>query len=34
MLSAWIWSQRLNAARRDLCDPALAARSVSQIAFS
>ena len=33
-LSDWIWAQRLDAARRDLCDPALAARSVSQIAFS
>jgi AraC-like DNA-binding protein len=33
-LSDWIWAQRLDAARRDLCDPALGARSVSQIAFS
>lgn len=33
-LSDWIWAQRLDAARRDLCDPALAARSVSEIAFS
>ena len=33
-LSDWIWSQRLDAARRDLGDPALAARSVSEIAFS
>ena len=33
-LSDWIWSQRLDAARRDLCEPALAARSVSEIAFS
>lgn len=33
-LSDWIWSQRLDAARRDLADPALAARSVSEIAFS
>jgi AraC-like DNA-binding protein len=32
-LSDWIWTQRLDAARRDLCDPALAARSVSAIAF-
>jgi AraC-like DNA-binding protein len=32
-LSDWIWSQRLDAARRDLCDPALAGRSISQIAF-
>jgi AraC-like DNA-binding protein len=33
-LADWIWAQRLDAARRDLCDPALAARSVSEIAFS
>lgn len=33
-LSDWIWAQRLDGARRDLCDPALAGRSVSQIAFS
>ena len=33
-LSDWIWAQRLDAARRDLCDPALAARGVSEIAFS
>jgi len=33
-LSDWIWAQRLDAARRDLCDPALAARSVSQIAYA
>ena len=33
-LSDWIWSQRLDAARRDLCDPARAARSVSEIAFA
>jgi AraC-like DNA-binding protein len=33
-LADWIWSQRLDAARRDLCDPACAARSVSEIAFS
>jgi AraC-like DNA-binding protein len=32
-LSDWIWAQRLDAARRDLCDPACAARSVSEIAF-
>jgi AraC-like DNA-binding protein len=29
-LSDWIWSQRLDAARRDLCDPARAARTVSE----
>ncbi len=33
-LSDWIWAQRLDAARRDLCDPAQAACNVSQIAFS
>ena len=33
-VSEWIWSQRLDAARRDLCDPGLRARSVSVIAFS
>jgi len=33
-LSDWIWSQRLDAARRDLCDPACAARSVSEIAYA
>jgi AraC-like DNA-binding protein len=33
-IAEWIWSQRLDAARRDLCDPNLAARGVSEIAFS
>lgn len=33
-LADWIWTQRLDAARRDLCDPTLAARSVCEIAFS
>ncbi|MBD1547922.1 helix-turn-helix domain-containing protein [Roseibium aggregatum] len=33
-LNSWIWGQRLDAAKRDLCDPALARRSVSEIAFS
>ncbi len=33
-IAEWIWSQRLDAARRDLCDPSLNARSVSEIAFS
>lgn len=33
-LADWIWAQRLDHARRDLCDPRLAARSVSEIAFS
>lgn len=30
----WIWAQRLDGVRRDLCDPALGARSVSELAFS
>ena len=33
-VAEWILAQRLDAARRDLCDPSLAARSVSEIAFS
>ncbi len=33
-IAEWIWAQRLDAARRDLCDPGLTARSVSEIAFS
>jgi AraC-like DNA-binding protein len=33
-LADWIWAQRLDAAYKDLCDPDLAARSVSEIAFS
>ncbi len=33
-IAEWIWSQRLDATRRDLCDPNLAARGVSEIAFS
>lgn len=33
-LSNWIWAQRLDSSRRDLCNPALAARSVSEIAFA
>jgi AraC-like DNA-binding protein len=33
-LTEWIWAQRLDAARHDLCDPNQAARSVSEIAFS
>ncbi len=32
-LAEWIWAQRLEAARHDLCDPAQAARSVSDIAY-
>jgi AraC-like DNA-binding protein len=33
-LSRFIWRQRLEACRRDLSDPRLAQRSVSEIAFS
>ncbi len=33
-IAEWIWMQRLDAARRDLCNPAHRARSVSEIAFS
>ena len=33
-IAEWIWAQRLDAARRDLCNPAMRARSVSEIAFS
>lgn len=33
-LTEWIWSQRLDAARHDLCDPNQAARGISEIAFS
>lgn len=33
-LGDWIWALRLDAARRDLCDPSLAARRVSEIAFA
>jgi len=33
-LSDWIYAQRLDSARRDLCDPALKARSISEIAYA
>lgn len=33
-IAEWIWSQRLDAARRDLCDPGLHMRSVSEIAYA
>ena len=33
-IAEWIWTQRLDAARRDICNPALRARSVSEIAYS
>ena len=29
----WIWAQRLDGVKRDLCDPALVARSISDLAF-
>ncbi len=32
-LNAWIWTQRLEGAKREICDPALVSRSISQIAF-
>lgn len=32
-LHAWIWNQRLDGAKRELCDPALVNRSISEIAF-
>lgn len=32
-LAHWIWSERLDAAKRDLADPRLKSRSVSDIAF-
>lgn len=33
-IAEWIWSQRLDAARRDLCNPAMSAHSISEIAYS
>jgi AraC-like DNA-binding protein len=33
-LAQWIWSERLDAVKRDLGDPRLAARSISDIAFA
>jgi AraC-like DNA-binding protein len=33
-ITDWIWAQRLEGVKRDLCDPSLAARSVSELAFS
>lgn len=32
-ITDWIWAQRLDNVKRDLCDPALASRSVSALAF-
>ena len=33
-MSEWIWSRRLEKARRDLFDPLLARESITQIALS
>ncbi|WP_297914664.1 helix-turn-helix domain-containing protein [Thiomonas sp.] len=33
-IADWIWTQRLDAVRRELCDPAAKARSISELAFS
>jgi AraC-like DNA-binding protein len=33
-IAEWMWAERLDAARRDLCNPAHRARGVSEIAFS
>lgn len=33
-IAEYIWAQRLNAARRDLCSPSQRARSISSIAFN
>ncbi len=33
-IAEWIWSQRLDGARRDLCDPRQKERSISEIAYS
>ena len=32
-LNSWIWNQRLDGAKRDVCDPALAGRTITEIAF-
>lgn len=33
-VAEWIWAQRLDAVRADLCDPALRHRTISDLAFS
>lgn len=33
-IAEWIWTQRLDAVRADLCDPALRHRTISDLAFS
>jgi AraC-like DNA-binding protein len=32
-LHSWIWNQRLDGAKREICDPALGNRSITEIAF-
>ena len=32
-LNSWIWNQRLDGAKRDICDPTLANRTITEIAF-
>jgi AraC-like DNA-binding protein len=32
-LTTWIWNQRLDGAKRELCDPALIRNSISEVAF-
>jgi len=32
-LNAWIWNQRLDGAKREICDPAHAGRTITEIAF-
>ncbi|HEX4246826.1 MAG TPA: helix-turn-helix domain-containing protein [Pseudonocardia sp.] len=33
-ISEWIWAQRLDGVRADLCNPALRARTLTDLAFS
>jgi AraC-like DNA-binding protein len=33
-LTNWIWNQRLDGAKRDICNPALGSRTITDIAFS
>jgi AraC-like DNA-binding protein len=33
-IAEWVWAQRLDAVRADLCDPALRHRTISDVAFS
>jgi AraC-like DNA-binding protein len=32
-LNSWIWNQRLDGAKREICDPALCNRTITEIAF-